>query len=134
MRALGPGGRLARPDGRRRGAFHPSLRPPLAAAELQGFLTRFARLIETDARFDLWVRSVPEGALIVRDRHDHLFAYGPLERFEAILSAEGFTPGPVTLPYRHAHRHREENDDDAAAVLARFDWTWSPLRDEDRQR
>lgn len=47
----------------------------------------------------------------------------------------GFRAGEVPLAAAspHIHYYRAEFDAEAAAVLARFDWTYSGLRPEDEQ-
>lgn len=72
-------------------------------------------------------------ATIVWDRHDLLYAYGPLEKFTAILREAGFTDGVAAIPSPHVHTYHPEFHQDAAAVMKAFPWSTSPLRPEDEQ-
>jgi len=51
--------------------------PELSAEAVQAFLGRFGRFLFEDARHDCWVRSHGDGATIVSDRHNLIYAYGP---------------------------------------------------------
>jgi hypothetical protein len=62
-----------------------------------------------------------------------LFAYGPLEKFEAVFRELGFDQGELEVPHPHQHHYRREFDEDADALLEGFDWKKSPLRPEDEQ-
>jgi hypothetical protein len=100
---------------------------------LEAFLKRFSAYFSCDARFDLWVHSPNGNATLVWDRHNLIYAYGPLERFESSLLALGFQRQLPIVPFPHQHHYRQEFDQDAAGVLAFFDWVRSPLRPEDEQ-
>lgn len=105
----------------------------LSLDEFNAGVSRFGGYLASDARFDLWAYSVAEQATVVWDRHDQLFAYGPIERFVLALQALGFQEGDAWVSFSHQHHYRPECDADAAALLAHFPWTFSPLRDEDEQ-
>lgn len=109
--------------------------PELSAVQLREFLQRFGPFLLADARFDLWAYSPAERATVVWDRHNQLFAYGPLTRFAEELSSLGFAerewPSVVSVP--HQHHYRSEYDGDARALLSWCEWTYSPLRPEDEQ-
>ncbi len=107
--------------------------PSVSAEEAEDFVNRFREYLGADARFDFWVHSPSSQATLVWDRHNQLFAYGPVEGFEAVLRARGFSEGPLPVLGAHVHEYRGEFDAQAKAVLAAFDWTHSPLRREDEQ-
>jgi hypothetical protein len=107
--------------------------PPLDRAEVQAFVADFARYLSKDARFDLWSHSPAENATVVWDRHNQLFAYGPLDRFEAELRSLGFTPGDPAVPVPHQHNYHHTLDPEAARLLQAFDWHHTPLRPADEQ-
>jgi hypothetical protein len=110
--------------------------PPLGSQQVDEFLATFTPYLAGDARHDTWVHSPSDGRTLIWDRHDMIYAEGgPLGDMVAILEAMGFAPGNVPRPGASAHLHyyREQFDSDAAAVLARFDWTWSDLWPEDEQ-
>ena len=82
--------------------------PKLSLTEVTAFLARFRRFLSADARFDLWAHAPSENATVVWDRHDKLFAYGPLDRYASALersaSARGLRrfqkPSSTQLPPR----------------------------------
>lgn len=107
--------------------------PELSFDELKAFLERFAPYLSGDGRFELWAYSPTDGGMVVWDRHNQLFGYGPVEAFAAALRALGFTSGQPEIPVPHTHYYRVELDDLAREVIAAFDWSVSPLRPEDEQ-
>jgi hypothetical protein len=107
--------------------------PALSAGEVRAFLEKFSPFLSGDARFDLWAHSPSEGATVVWDRHNQIFAYGPLARFELILQGLGFARGRLEAPGSHQHHYRAEFDSDASLVLQAFEWTHAPLHEEDEQ-
>jgi hypothetical protein len=106
--------------------------PALSAAEVREFFAEFAPLLTGDGRFDLWISSPGQKATLAWDRHNLLYAYGPLDAFAQRLDAMGFSVGVPTLP-PHSHHYRVELDDLASRLLAHFTWTHSPLRPGDEQ-
>lgn len=107
--------------------------PELSRKEVEEFLHRFATFFQADARFDLWFHSPQSQATLVWDRHNQIYAYGPLGAFEAALTALGFTEGEPELRVPHVHHYRAECDADAKAVIDAFTWRHAPLRPEDEQ-
>ena len=107
--------------------------PALGLAEVEAFLGQFGPFLAADSRHDLWLRSRPDSATLVWDRHDLLYAYGPLERFEDILAAKGLKPGTPSVPTPHAHNYHEAWDAQEVSILAAFNWAVSDLQEQDRQ-
>jgi hypothetical protein len=107
--------------------------PEMSAADFHAFLARFGAYLANDGRFDIWLHSPAENATIVWDRHNRLFAYGPLDRFAAALRTVGFAERSCDVLGPHQHHYRAEYDADAAALLAWHDWRYSPLHPEDEQ-
>jgi hypothetical protein len=108
--------------------------PQLTAPEVKAFVEQFGRFLSEDARHDFWVRSHGDDATIVLDRHNVIYAYGPLEAFESVLrtigAQRGGTPG---IPDPHVHHYHPEWDDAERAVVGAFDWRVTPLRESDVQ-
>ncbi|TJZ77378.1 hypothetical protein [Chitiniphilus eburneus] len=107
--------------------------PAISLGQFQEFMQRFGGYLSSDARFDIWAHSPAEQATIVWDRHNQLFAYGPLAKFSAELNTLGFTSGDADIPFPHQHHYRQEFDADASALLESFVWSYSTLRPEDTQ-
>lgn len=96
-------------------------------------MAEFGTYLSSDARFDLWLHSPSENATIVWDRHNQLFAYGPLHRFATELRSLGFAEGQSAVPVPHQHHYRSENDTKATDLISWCSWWRSPLRPEDEQ-
>lgn len=107
--------------------------PELTREQVQALVARFGAFLSADARFDLWAHSPSDGATVVWDRHNVIYAYGVLDRFAAALEELGFRAGKVTVPVPHQHHYRPECDALAAELLRGRAWTRSPLHPEDEQ-
>jgi hypothetical protein len=105
----------------------------LSRDDLTDFIEEFRPFLMGDGRFDLWVYSPSQKATIAWDRHNLLYAYGPLDSYEAALHDMGFEPGEPVAPAPHSHHYRPELDPLAARIIERFDWHWTPLRPGDEQ-
>ena len=107
--------------------------PELTRADVELFLSEFGRFLCEDSRHDLWVRSHDDDATIVFDRHNLIFAYGPLELFERELQASGAQEGEPAVLGAHVHHYHPDWDDAERGVLRRFEWQVTPLRPSDVQ-
>jgi|HubBroStandDraft_6_1064221.scaffolds.fasta_scaffold42164_5 hypothetical protein len=107
--------------------------PELNSEQLRSFIERFGPYFSADARFDIWAHSARERTTVVWERHNLLYGYGAIDRFGSQLLAMGFHTGKAVIPSPHQHHYRSDWDTQAAAVLAEFNWSVSPLRAEDEQ-
>ncbi|WP_111264986.1 hypothetical protein [Marilutibacter maris] len=107
--------------------------PELSFRDLEAFVDEFRPLLCADGRFDLWAYSPEQKATVVWDRHNLLYAYGPLDRYATELRSLGFGQGIPEVPAPHTHHYRSELDALAGKLIDRFDWVYSPLRPEDEQ-
>lgn len=95
----------------------------LTHAELVGFLGEFRDLFENDGRAQAWVGATVGGeGLVVLDEHDLIYAYGPLDTLEAVLSARGYERGEPHVPDDHEHHYRPENDELEVRLRGWWDW------------
>ena len=104
---------------------------PWTRDALATFLDEYASLLQSDGRYDLWIKSVQGPDLLVYDRHEIVFAYGDLKRFRTILAVEGYRVGEVTIPNPHEHPYRAQNDEAQRRLFAAHDWSYFPLEDSD---
>jgi hypothetical protein len=81
---------------------------PCKREEMESFLYRFQEYFESDGRHHIWVASVPASATLVYDRHDVIYAYGPLEQFKKILQSEGLSESPISFPAPHSHNYNSQ--------------------------
>jgi hypothetical protein len=103
-----------------------------SATELRTFLDSYSDFFEQDARQNLWIRSASSNGFLIHDRHNVIYAYGPLEQFFAVLESAGLTESnDVYMRGPHTHRYHEEFDSDAKRILMEVSWNLSPLRPGD---
>lgn len=107
--------------------------PELSMDEFRSLIRRVGRYLAADARFDIWVYSPSERATVVWDRHNQIFAYGPIGRFMNELRALGFTEGKCAVPVPHQHHYRAEFEAQASELLSSVSWSHAPLRPENVQ-
>ena len=107
--------------------------PEVSGEDLGKFISTYSELLQSDARFDLWVYSPSSKGTVVWDRHNLLYAYGPIESYEAALLRAGFTLGTADANFPHVHHYRAECDVAAQSLLGYFDWVYSPLQPQDEQ-
>jgi hypothetical protein len=108
--------------------------PELAASAVEEFFQKFGRFLSEDSRHDLWLRSHDDDATVVLDRHNLIYAYGPLDLFEATLARIGVHPnGLPEVPDPHVHQYHQEWDDAEQELLRPFRWDTKPLRPSDVQ-
>lgn len=107
--------------------------PELTADAVQEFLHQFGRFLCEDSRHDLWVRSHDDDATIVLDRHNLIYAYGPLDVFEAALQPLGARQGEPAVLGPHVHHYHPEWEDAERRVLRCLEWQIKPLRPSDVQ-
>lgn len=107
--------------------------PELTFAGVEKFLNEFGRFFREDSRHDLWVRSHDDDATIVLDRHNLIYAYGPLDEFEATLQSLGAREGEPAILGAHVHHYNSEWDEEERRVLRTLEWDIKPLRPSDVQ-
>lgn len=103
--------------------------------EAEMFLREYQEFFENDARHTIWLLSRTAGqARLVYDRHDVLYAYGPLEEFADALGRLGLrqaeSDDEVAIPAAHTHHYHAEYDVMEMDLLARRAWLPFPLVDE----
>jgi hypothetical protein len=101
------------------------------SGQIKAFLEDFREFFEGDARHNLWVGSRADSSLLVYDQHDVIYAYGPIDQFAAILTAQGLRQSDVAMPFPHTHHFRSTLDHCEQRLLREFDWQWFPLEEED---
>jgi hypothetical protein len=108
--------------------------PELRPQAVQTFLDSFGRFLSEDARHDFWIRSHDDDATIVLDRHNLIYAYGPLDTFESALQTIcSRATTPPLIPDPHVHHYHATWDNDECRIIKAFDWRVSPLRESDVQ-
>lgn len=107
---------------------------PLSPAQLTDFLHRFQSYFECDGRHDLWIGATDRSFLLVYDRHDVVYAYGPLQTFKEQLQRLGLKESAeVRFPAPHVHYYNPEFDRDEEAVINYLPWKFFALQETDDQ-
>lgn len=105
----------------------------LTREEVHDFLKSFEGFLESDGRAHLWVASVdppsPPVGTLVYNRHNLIYAYGPLLQYELVLAELGLNlRESVDIPNPHSHHYNIEMDPEATRILDHWEWMWSPLQ------
>jgi hypothetical protein len=104
----------------------------LSHEELDVMFARYSEFWDRDGRHSVWLRSEANAATLVYDRHNLIYAYGPLERFELILEALGYIATPkVSLSFEHEHCYYAEFDALEQELTAKFAYRKSDLHPGD---
>jgi hypothetical protein len=103
----------------------------LSRAELDGPFEQFGKFWDGDGRHSVWVRSSDDG-MLVYDRHNIIYAYGPLERFESRLAELGYKVArSLSLDFVHQHSYHQEFDELERELTTQFADRRSELREGD---
>lgn len=104
---------------------------PLEHGELATLLRKYRDFIERDGRHHVWVSDVSNAGQLIFDRHNLIYAYGPLDRFRTRLEARGVTEGQIRIPSPHGHEYHVEFDSEEERLLAHWEWLHFPLQPGD---
>jgi hypothetical protein len=100
--------------------------------QLRQFLSTYAEFFEKDARHNLWIHPESGNGLLVYDRHNVIYAYGPLDLLISKVKEMGLTEeSEIRFACPHTHHYNRELDSMQARILTDEQWTVSPLRPGD---
>jgi hypothetical protein len=63
---------------------------PCDRGEMESFFRTFTDFFESDGRHHVWLTSLTDSSTLVYDKHNVIYAYGPLPQFERVLDSRGF--------------------------------------------
>jgi hypothetical protein len=104
----------------------------LSRQALQEFLGEFSEFFECDGRHHVWIAN-PDHGTIVYDRHNVIYAYGPLDDYASVLATRGLREGPVDIPAPHWHAYHADYDAMLRRLLDRWRWVEKPLGPRDHE-
>jgi hypothetical protein len=105
---------------------------PISREELGVFLGRFGNFLENDGRHHFWIMAIDKSGLLVYDRHNVTFAYGPLEEFETVLLRNNLRRvDEVSFPDPHVHHYNADFDKEALDLMSYWSRLEYPLQDSD---
>ena len=100
-------------------------------ADVLALLERFGPYLERDGRHNLWLAAPPAGQLIL-DRHEVIYAYGPVADIAGRLLENGFKEeSAIRVPVPHSHHFHTELDTDEKAILDHWEWLHGELQETD---
>ena len=105
--------------------------PAMTLEAVDAFLVDFKEFLEKDARHHLWIRSTQEQGLLVFEKHNLIYGYGPLEEIQGQLRASGFKYGKINMPSPHIHYYHDSFDGEARRILQVMEWNRTELREGD---
>jgi hypothetical protein len=107
---------------------------PQAASAVETLLNEFSEFLEGDGRHNLWIASESGSEVLVYDRHNVIYAYGPLASWRLLLATNEFDEVPeVLFPSPHSHHYHPGLDSEENRLLAYWDWHRTPLRESDEE-
>lgn len=106
-----------------------ALASPLERQSLSAFFDRYGVVFDQDGRHALWVQSA-SGQLVFTP-HDIVYAYGPVQAFQALLLRRDFVEKPFDIPVPHAHHYHRQFDPVVRDLLSHYSWIHYPLQDID---
>jgi hypothetical protein len=107
---------------------------PESRETVKNFLLEFRDFFEQDGRHNFWIGSAASPAMLIWDRHNRIFGYGPIDEFRQVAIDNGLRqtdPAEIRPPSPHAHHYHAEFDDQENLVLGRWAWQHTPLHDQD---
>jgi len=107
------------------------LEQSLDLRQVSELLRDFQDFFEQDGRCTLFLGSHCDGAQIIYDRHNIIYAYGNLDAYRRVLRERGFLDEKVIVPAPHKHYYHKEFDEDEKRLFAMGNWFKSPLHDTD---
>ncbi|MBC8064428.1 MAG: hypothetical protein H7Y17_06340 [Chlorobia bacterium] len=90
--------------------------------QLQEFVEPYRAYLEGDARHHLWIHSHDSTATLVYDKHDLIYAYGPLDCYLDVLEKNQLMAGQFELPFPHYHNYFPEFDETEKLIIASHEW------------
>lgn len=105
---------------------------PVSKEQAEDLLTSFKEYFENDGRHNIWVASMSGSHQLVYDRHNVIYAYGPLPEYENVLLGRGLRKVEfVRFPSPHTHNYHAAFDQDERNLLRHWRWKRSPLHESD---
>ena len=102
------------------------------AIAVDAFLNLFRSFIQDDGRHNVWIASESGSEMLIYDRHNVIYAYGPVDAFRDVLAAEGLKEVPsVRFPSPHSHHYHQSLDSEEERLLQYWNWQRSPLKESD---
>jgi hypothetical protein len=107
---------------------------PQTESAVATFLHEFSGFLEKDGRHNVWIASESGSEMLIYDRHNVIYAYGPLNSWKLALRAKGFSELPeIRYPSPHSHHYHQSLDLEEERLLSHWDWHLTPLKKSDEE-
>lgn len=107
---------------------------PQTESTVETFLDEFSDFLEKDGRHNVWIASESGSEMLIYDRHNVIYAYGPLSSWRPALAAKGFSEVPkIRFPSPHSHHYHQSLDSEEDRLLSHWDWHRTPLKNSDEE-
>lgn len=124
---------LVVPRGRAEAGRYQSTEPQTHDA-VRTLLNQFSGFLQKDGRHNLWIASESGPEMLIYDRHNVVYAYGPLAAFTHALSAMEFNEvAKIRFPSPHSHHYHQSFDSEEDRLLKYWDWHRTTLKDSDHE-
>ncbi|MFN3963088.1 MAG: hypothetical protein ACK4NQ_08945 [Fimbriimonadaceae bacterium] len=98
--------------------------------ELEDFFLKFRDFFEGDGRHHIWIGTPSNEGLLVYDRHNVIYAYGPLAAYTHILASRGFLEQEFSFPVPHGHGYPASGQPEQE-LFQYCQWQHHPLNSAD---
>jgi hypothetical protein len=106
---------------------------PQSEGSIRTFLQEFSDFLQKDGRHNVWIASESGSEMLIYDRHNVIYGYGPLSSWRHALAAKGFSEVPnVFFPSPHSHHYHPSFDLEEERLLSYWDWQRTPLTQSDQ--
>jgi hypothetical protein len=107
---------------------------PYTEVSIGTFLRDFSTFLEKDGRHNVWIASESGSEMLIYDRHNVIYAYGPLNAWRLALAANGFSEVPnIRFPSPHSHHYHQSLDLEEDRLMNYWDWHRTPLKKSDEE-
>jgi hypothetical protein len=107
---------------------------PQTADTMKSFLRDFKTFLEIDGRHHLWIASASTSDLLIYDRHNVIYAYGPSEEWKLLLSQSGMNEvASIPFPSPHSHHYHQSMDSEEHRMVAYWKWNLTRLKKADEE-
>jgi len=100
--------------------------------DVESLLREFRDFFEIDGRHNLWIASESGSEMLIYDRHNVIYGYGPLQQWGRALSkSELNRAADIKFPDPHSHHYHQSMDGEERRLIAHMEWDKTALRDGD---
>ena len=92
---------------------------------------KYKNYFDGDGRHNIWLGSTVNNDLLVYDKHNVIYAYGPIDAFVGRIRSYGYCEGVIKIPSPHTHHYPSENVRFEMSIMNEWDWKWYDLAEND---